>query len=439
MNAVRTVRPSTEIARVTDTQPPTLPASPSTIGSPPPEPAGRAAEWAGLALPARFHRWWAIPITVLATLALVAVVAAGLVPSEVVAEAPNRRLGIDQEAPFALTPASAQPANELIVFGDLGDQAERFPPEGEFRLVTVVEPSQSVLSWLVGKDEPAVRFITHEDKFGFQTPEQRTTFALESMRTSGQVAQFVALQRVGFDVELLPGDVLIERMVCLVASDDGSECIEWSPSDAVLDAGDRILDVDDVTIDGVEDLSGVLAGRSPGDIVTMTIDRPDAGELEVDVELTAAPDEPDRTIVGFYPFDTRRVRLPFEVEIDSGRIGGPSAGLAFTLSLIDELTPGELTGGVPVAVTGSIGLDGSVGRIGGLAQKASAVAQTGIDVLLVPADQSDDELAAARDAGGDELEIVPVATLDEALDVLARLGGDPLPPVGECAPAVEVC
>jgi PDZ domain-containing protein len=242
------------------------------------------------------------------------------------------------------------------------------------------------------------------------------------MRTSEQKAQYVALQRVGYDVDLVPGEVLIEAMVCLEANEDGTECLVWSPSDDVLDPGDRIIEVNGVPVDGVEDLSRLLESRAPGDVVQMRVERPGAGELEVDVELTASPEDPDRTIVGFYPFDTRRVVLPFELDIDTGSIGGPSAGLAFTLTLIDELTPGELTGGGRVAVTGTIELDGSVGRIGGLPQKASAVAQAGVDLFLVPAGQSD--LEEAREVVGDDVEIVEVATVDDALEVLADHGGD---------------
>jgi PDZ domain-containing protein len=204
-------------------------------------------------------------------------------------------------------------------------------------------------------------------------------------------------------------------------------CVTWSPSDAVLDPGDRIRAIDGEEIGTVDDLSAVLKDRKPGDVVTMTIDRPDQGELDVEVELTASPDDPDRTIVGFYPFDTAMVELPFELSIDTQSIGGPSAGLAFTLTLIDELTAGELTPDGGVAVTGTIGLDGAVGPIGGLRQKASAVAQTGVEVFLVPTAQGEDDIAAAREVAGDRLEIIPVATLDEALAALERLGGDPLP------------
>ena len=120
--------------------------------------------------------------------------------------------------------------------------------------------------------------------------------------------------------------------------------------------------------------------------------------------------------------------MPFELDIDTGRIGGPSAGLAFTLTLIDELTPGELTGGEHRHHR-EIGLDGTVGAIGGLRQKASAVSQVGVDVFLVPAAQGEEQLAQAREIAGDDVEIIPVATLDEALAALEELGGDPVVPV----------
>lgn len=414
---------------MSDTQDPTLVAS--QVGPPPApriETQAEAAGRAGLTLPSSAHRWWAIPVVVIVLVALTAIPVAGVIPSEVVAEKQNVRLGIDQAAPFARTPASAQPVAERITFGDLGDGVQQYPPSGDVYFVTVTEPEQSVLSWLIGRDDPAIQFLTAEEKYGVQTPQQRRTFALESMRTSEQVAQFVALQRLGFDVAVVPGDVLIEAMVCLVPNDDGSECLTWSPSDVVLDPGDRIIQVDGQVIDGVEDLGRILKGKQPGDVVSMQVERPDSGTLDVEVELTASPEEPNRTIVGFYPFDTRRVELPFELDIDTGSIGGPSAGLAFTLTLIDELTPGELTGGGRVAVTGTINLDGSVGPIGGLRQKASAVAQAGVHVFIVPLAQGDDDIAAARRAGGDDLEIITVETLEEAIEALERLGGDPIPP-----------
>jgi len=221
----------------------------------------------------------------------------------------------------------------------------------------------------------------------------------------------------------------VQDVLCKVPGDDG-ECAEWFPSDEQIDPADRIVEADGVVLESVEDLSAVLADKEPGDEVELVVERPGEGERTVTVELSASPDDPERTIIGFVPFDTRAIELPFEVDIDTGDIGGPSAGLAFTLALIDELSPGDLTGAQNVAVTGTIGLDGAVGPIGGLTQKVSAVHQNGVRVFLVPASQSElknpEKLQRLKDAGRGEVEIIPVATLEEALAALEALGGDPL-------------
>jgi PDZ domain-containing protein len=322
--------------------------------------------------------------------------------------------------------------NDRIIFGDLPDGVERYGTANSVHFVTVTAPRQSVLSWLAGRNDPAVEFLTTEDKFGTRTPTQRREFNLQQMRTAEQEAQYVALTTLGYDVEITAGDVIVQDVLCKTPGDDG-ECAEWFPSDEQIDPADRILEADGVALESVDDLSAVLAERAPGDTIELRIDRPGEGESTVTVELSASPDDPARTIVGFVPFDTRAIQLPFQVDIETDDIGGPSAGLAFTLAMIDELSPGELTGGQEVAVTGTINLNGEVGAIGGLAQKVSAVRQNGIKVFLVPASQSElnDPVQRQRldDAGRGEVEIVPVATLDEALAALERLGGDPLPPV----------
>jgi PDZ domain-containing protein len=115
--------------------------------------------------------------------------------------------------------------------------------------------------------------------------------------------------------------------------------------------------------------------------------------------------------------------LPFEVGINTDLIGGPSAGLAFTLALIDELTPGELTGGIKVAATGTIDGDETVGAIGALRQKTVAVKASGAKVFFVPSAQTKEEIAAAKRVAGKGLLIVPVADLSEALAYLKKIGG----------------
>ena len=127
--------------------------------------------------------------------------------------------------------------------------------------------------------------------------------------------------------------------------------------------------------------------------------------------------------------------FPFEVTIDTGDVGGPSAGLAFTLALIDDLTPGDLTGGADVAVTGTIQPDGT--RRADRRRRAEGgggARRDGLDLFLVPSDDYEDAVAHA----GDDLEVVAVDTIDEALEALGDHGGnvDDLPAVGESAAAV---
>ncbi|MEL0194019.1 MAG: hypothetical protein VW962_02895 [Acidimicrobiaceae bacterium] len=337
------------------------------------------------AFPSRRHRKWAIPLAVLSCCAVAAVAVTALVPSSFIAREMNERLGELQPAPYARVPGSAQPVGDRLSVS-ASEESDEPPPEvfpavGDFMLVTITEPPQSVLSWWVGRDEGAVEMLTEEDKFGFQTAEQRRVFSLEQMRTAEEVAEYVALSWLGFDAAIVPGDVLISEIACLEFSDAG-ECVRWPPSDEVLDPGDRLLEADGVELTSVGDLTSALEGKQPGDIITLLVERRGEGEFEADVELTSSPDDPNRTIVGFLPFDTRRVELPFDISIDTGSIGGPSAGLAFTLTVID-----------------------------------------GVELLLVPTRQGDEQIAAARAAAPD-LEIVAVATLDEAIDVLVAFGGE---------------
>ncbi len=394
---------------------------------------GGAVPAAGEYLVLARRRWWAIGLYGLGLSITFGLLVLSVIPSSSVARSDGAGPHEQQPTPYARVPAQAMPVAERLTFGDLDDlvtvdgvEVERFASDGSVLFVTVSARSQSVLSWLIGRSEPAIEFITSEQRYGTQTPAQRRVFSLEQMRTSEQVAQFVALRRLGFEVDLFPGDVLIRQLVCLEVDETTSECLREPPAAAVLEPGDRLIEIDGQDLAGVEDLTDALWGRVPGDVVEMLIERAGVGELTVQVELTESSIDPGRTIVGFFPFDTRRVSLPFELEINTGEIGGPSAGLAFTLVLIDELTPGSLTGQIPVAVTGTIELDGSVGSVGGLAQKAAAASRAGARVFLVPAVQSEAEIAAARHAGGPDLEVIAVASLDEALGVLESLGGDPV-------------
>ncbi len=363
--------------------------------------------------PNRRHRIWALPLVAVGFVALAAV----LLSSSFTA---SRFSSIKR--PYALVPADAESVEPRMAISG----AKRYAADGSILFVTIREPQLSLLSWLMVRRENDVQLMTFEDVNGSGTPQQQSSRGRRQMVSAKQAAEYVALSKLGYPIDLKPGNIVVDQIVCYEVNAEGTKCTEEAPSGKVLQPDDELISIDGTPIKTLDDLRPILARHKGGDKVEVSFNRPGkSGAQKGEVELIASPDDPTRVIVGFYPFDTTEVgAAPFPVTIDTAGIGGPSAGLAFTLTLIDELTPGELTGGNRVAVTGTIDVDGKVGPIGGLAQKASAVKQTGTKYFLVPAGQSDAEIAAARAVAGNQVEIIPVGTIDEALAALTKLGGN---------------
>ena len=301
---------------------------------------------------------------------------------------------------------------------------ERYVNDDGIRFVTAFGGQLSALDAFLGWLDPWVQVNTYEEQFGDMTPDERQRLGYQSMVGAKQIAEYVAAQRLGLNARLVEGSVLIEELVCDGDPGAGSAC-------EVLEVGETIVSLDGAPTPTLSALSDVMKGRSVGDKVTIEVlpyRETDSTKTETHtVTLMENPEEAGVAIIGIVPADTRTVDLPFDVGISTTDIGGPSAGLAFTLALLDELTRGDLMGNGTVAATGTINEDGTVGPIGALVQKTIAVRDAGVRLFLVPAGQSDDELADARRAGGSKVKIVAVADLDAALDALEANGGDPLP------------
>ena len=195
-------------------------------------------------------------------------------PSSLVAEKENQRTGEMESTPYALTPASAEPVTDRITFGDLPDGVERYETDSDFYFVTVTSPTQTMLSWLAGRNDAAVRFITTEDKFGTRTPSQRTAINLQSMRTAEQEAQYVALTALGIDAEITPGEVVVEEMLCLTASDGRHGVRRVLPVRRTGRSGRHDpRGRRQERSDSVNDLVDALADKKPGD-TRRVVDRP---------------------------------------------------------------------------------------------------------------------------------------------------------------------
>jgi Lon-like protease len=188
------------------------------------------------------------------------------------------------------------------------------------------------------------------------------------------------------------------------------------PAEGELFAGDVVDSIDGTPVRDVEEASDVIDGVAAGDPLRFHVSA--AGE-EHDVTVTRG-DCPGagRPVVGISMVND----FPFDVEISSGDVGGPSAGLMWGLGLYDLLTPGDLTDGRLIAGTGTMLVDGTVGPIGGIADKIVAARRAGAQVFLVPKDNL--EQATTVDTG--DLELIPVESFDQALEAL----GVPLPAEG---------
>jgi PDZ domain-containing protein len=137
--------------------------------------------------------------------------------------------------------------------------------------------------------------------------------------------------------------------------------------------------------------------------------------LRLEIELAERDDDPGVPMIGVVLGEL--TGPPFPLEIEAGDVGGPSAGMMHTLAIIDTLTEGELTNGHVIAGTGTINVDGTIGNIGGIRQKVVAAEAAGATHILVPAGNHESALTAERES----IEIVPIETIDDAIEFLENL------------------
>lgn len=308
---------------------------------------------------------------------------------------------------YAFKPGAVRDTESLI---SVGDGTDVFPAEGSISYTTVSLRQATLFGLVQGWLDDDIEVHPEDEVLGDRDADENRTFNLALMDDSKNVAVQVALEKLGYEVPV---------------NCEGMQVVQVSPgtgAEGVLEPADTIVSVDGEALDQPDDLARVMEAKAPGDRVTLGVEKPGEPASDVEVELSADPQDAQRGIIGVavQPRDVS-YDFPVDLSIDTGDVGGPSAGLAFTLGILDDLTPGELTGGEDVAVTGTIQPDGTVGPVGGTGQKAAAVRDAGIGTFLVP--RADHEAAEAR-AG--DVEVIPVDDVEDALAALADLGGNGL-------------
>jgi PDZ domain-containing protein len=205
-----------------------------------------------------------------------------------------------------------------------------------------------------------------------------------------------------------------------------TDIVDGSPAQGVLRLGDIITQVDGTPVSSADDAATAITGVEPGSTVVLRIER--AGKPRtVRIVTEKSPDDPSQARVGISIADDP----PFQVDIDLGQeIGGPSAGLMFSLGIYDKLTPGQLTGGMHIAGTGTIDESGRVGVIGGIQQKIAGAVDSGATVFLVPHGNCA-EAVGAPDASS--VQLVDVTTMDGAVHALESITSGDGAGVPQCA------
>ncbi|MBM7598702.1 PDZ domain-containing protein [Virgibacillus halotolerans] len=309
---------------------------------------------------------------------------------------------------YIYKPGGADALNPIVEVDD------GYRSEGDMHLVTVsglqATPIQyvwaKVLSYneILPIDQVFPEGISQDDYMHAQ---------LQVMESSQEAATVVAYEAADKDITIDYKGVYVVSVV------------EGMPADGKLKAGDRIIGIDGNEIKEADDLTDYIDKKQANDTVALDVVREEKERTE-EITLEAFSDQEDKIGMGIQLVTDRSVSVNPEVHFSSGSIGGPSAGLMFSLEIYDQLTEKDLTGGYQIAGTGEVDYSGNVLRIGGIDKKIVAADKEGCDIFFAPnengAKDSNYQLAkkTAEDIGTD-MKVIPVDTFDDAIDYLQNM------------------
>jgi PDZ domain-containing protein len=330
---------------------------------------------------------------------------------------------------YAITPGDAQPVGPLIKVAGLGTD----PTHDVVMLTDVYLVQLNALTWIKAQFQSPVEFVNQDQLVEKGVPtEQLVAQGYIDMAQSKDFAKVSALSELGWKIPATASGATVYAVRTHTPA-----------ATAGLQVGDRIVKVDGTAIHNDCQLVSLTRDRAPGTVVTLGVRRAhisDAGLIVLgptkSLRLTLGTPTANLTsecpgesgaatsYMGLVADDAVDYTFPGHIAISTPNIGGPSAGLAMTLGLLDRLSPGSLTGGVPIAATGTIDALGHVGDVGGVAEKTVAVERGGAKIFLVP----DSEVAVAKSASNGKLRVIGVSTLDQAVTALRGAGQPPLAP-----------
>jgi len=240
------------------------------------------------------------------------------------------------------------------------------------------------------------------------TPQELSEISIQNMRTSENVAIAVALKNIGYEIESKGDGVAVVGL------------LEDSPVKDKLKKGDLINSINNIEIFSATEFISTLRTYSIGETVSIGLLREVDGvkeQMYIETTLIEHVEYEGEPMVGFLATTVNeRFDFPFEIDIKTGNVGGPSAGLMMALNVYNNLIPEDITNSMIVAGTGTIEIDGSVGPVGGVKQKIIAAKRAGAELILVPVANFDE--AQPFETG--ETAIVAVDSFVEALSVISQ-------------------
>ena len=316
-------------------------------------------------------------------------------------------------APYVIE--SAGPTFDVFDGDDIGttlvtiDGATTYPPSGQLRLTTisVVRTSDSP-----GSLGPVVRAWLDPEKAVYPDYPQSGDYSAaveQEWLTSQEMATVAALGELGIAV---PASIRV------------AEFSEASLATDALRVDDVIVSANDEEILTLPDLSETLAALTPGDTVSLVVER--AGE-RVSVAFPTIRGDDGKARMGVWIDPT--FEMPYRVDVAIDHVGGPSAGLIFTLAIVDLLTPEDELAGANVAGTGTISPSGEVGPIGGIAFKMIGARNSDAEWFLAPEENCAEVVGHIPDG----LRVVSVATLSEAYDAVVAIGNGAADDLATCS------
>lgn len=289
-----------------------------------------------------------------------------------------------------------------------------YEEEGNFMLTTVRMGRANIYAYLIAQFSKyqeiyPVEEIRAED----ESDEEYTIRQLHMMDNSKTTAIEVAYNKAGIPVEYDYKGVYVLRV------------LPGMPAEGKLEPGDHVFEVDGKSFASSNEFIDYVGSKKAGDIVKLSYKR--NGKTGVaEMPLKSFDDESGKAGVGIQLVDDKEIKVNPNVKVESDEIGGPSAGLMFSLEIYNQLTKEDLTKGYEIAGTGTITPDGKVGRIGGIHQKIVAADNAGAELFFAPYEKGvkgsnyEEAMIAAKDIKT-KMKIVPVDTFDDAVDYLEKL------------------